>query len=178
KAAELLRDEPDVLFLLVGDGAERGHLLKQRDIMRLDNVVFLEQQPKTRMPAVWAVTDVSLVVLKDQPLFRTVIPSKIFESMAMMKPVILGVRGESQALLEESGAGLCIQPENAAQLARAVRRLYADLDERRAMGLAGRAFVQQNFDRRMLAARYVDLLASVLAERRAATTAATSGTRG
>ena len=55
-AAELLRDIPDVLFLLVGDGAERDHLVKQRDIMRLDNVVMLEQQPKTRMPAVWAVT--------------------------------------------------------------------------------------------------------------------------
>ena len=178
RAAELLRDEPNVLFLLVGDGAERARLLKQRDIMRLDNVVFLEQQPKTRMPAIWAVTDVSLVVLKDQPLFRTVIPSKIFESMAMMKPVILGVRGESEALLEESGAGICIQPESEAQLARAVRRLYADADERRAMGFAGRKFVQENFDRKMLAARYVELLAKVIAERRGVSEPAASGTGG
>ena len=178
KAAELLRDLPNVLFLLVGDGAERNHLLKQRDIMRLDNVVFLEQQPKTRMPAVWAVTDVSLVLLKDQPLFRTVIPSKIFESMAMMKPVILGVRGESEALLEESGAGICVQPESAVQLARAVRRLYDDPDERRAMGLAGRAFVQQHFDRQVLAARYADLLTTVVARRRGSSESVTSGTRG
>ncbi|MCL4779478.1 MAG: glycosyltransferase family 4 protein [Gammaproteobacteria bacterium] len=178
KAAELLRDEPDVLFLLVGDGAERGNLLKQRDIMRLDNVVFLDQQPKTRMPAVWAVTDVSLVVLKDQPLFRTVIPSKIFESMAMMKPVILGVRGESESLLEESGAGICIPPESPAQLARAVRRLYTDPDERRNMGLAGRSFVEQNFDRKVLAARYVELLGSVVAGRPGASASAASGTRG
>ncbi|MBL8200273.1 MAG: glycosyltransferase family 4 protein [Chromatiales bacterium] len=157
-AAEMLRDLPDVLFLLVGDGAERDHLVKQRDMMRLDNVVMLEQQPKTRMPAVWAVTDVSLVVLKDQPLFRTVIPSKIFESMAMMKPVILGVRGESEELLAESGAGVCVQPESPAQLARAVRRLYADADERRAMGLAGRRFVEERFDRKVLAVRYAGLL--------------------
>jgi glycosyltransferase involved in cell wall biosynthesis len=178
KAAELLRDEPNVLFLLVGDGAERENLLKQRDIMRLDNVVFLDQQPKTRMPAVWAVTDVSLVVLKDQPLFRTVIPSKIFESMAMMKPVILGVRGESKALLEESGAGICIQPESPAQLARAVRRLYADPDERRKMGLAGRSFVERNFDRKELAARYAELLGTVVARRLDASASAASGTRG
>ncbi|MFZ1624981.1 MAG: glycosyltransferase family 4 protein [Gammaproteobacteria bacterium] len=178
KAAELLRDLPNVLFLLVGDGAEREHLLKQRDIMRLDNVVFLEQQPKTRMPAIWAVTDVSLVMLKDQPLFRTVIPSKIFESMAMMKPVILGVQGESEALLEASGAGLCVQPESAVQLARAVRRLYDNPDERRAMGLAGRSFVEQHFDRQVLAARYTELLAAVLDGRYAPSAAARSGTRG
>lgn len=165
EAAELVRDLPDVLFLLVGDGAERDHLLKQRDMMRLDNVVMLEQQPKTRMPAVWAVTDVSLVVLKDQPLFRTVIPSKIFESMAMMKPVILGVRGESEALLQESGAGICIQPESAVQLARAVRTLYSNFEARRTMGVAGREFVQHNFDRQVLAKRYIDLLAALLAEK-------------
>jgi glycosyltransferase involved in cell wall biosynthesis len=164
-AAEMVRDVPDVLFLLVGDGAERDHLIKQRDIMRLDNVVMLDQQPKTRMPAVWAVTDVSLVVLKDQPLFRTVIPSKIFESMAMMKPVILGVRGESERLLEESGAGVCVQPESPAQLARAVRRLYADADERRAMGVAGRQFVVERFDRQVLAARYAELLNGLVEKR-------------
>jgi len=164
-AAELVRDLPDVLFLLVGDGAERDHLVKQRDMMRLDNVVMLEQQPKTRMPAVWAVTDVSLVVLKDQPLFRTVIPSKIFESMAMMKPVILGVRGESAELLAESGAGIAVPPENPAQLARAVRRLYADVDERRAMGVAGRRFVEERFDRQVLAARYAALLGRLVAAR-------------
>jgi glycosyltransferase involved in cell wall biosynthesis len=158
EAAELLRDLPDVLFLLVGDGAERDHLVKQRDMMRLDNVVMLDQQPKTRMPAVWAVTDVSLVVLKDQPLFRTVIPTKIVESMAMMKPVILGVRGESEILLQESQAGLCVKPESAAQLARAVRRLHGDPDERWAMGVAGRKFVEQRFDRQVLAARFADLL--------------------
>ena len=165
-AAELVRDLPDVLFLLVGDGAERANLVKQRDIMRLDNVVMLDQQPKTRMPAIWAVTDVSLVVLKNQPLFRTVIPSKIVESMAMMKPVILGVRGESEALLRESQAGLCVQPESPAQLARAVRRLHADPDERRAMGLAGRQFVEQRFDRQVLAARYADFLNALVEEKR------------
>ena len=177
-AAELLRDLPDVLFLLVGDGAERDHLVRQRDIMRLDNVILLEQQPKTRMPAIWAVTDVSLVLLRDKPLFRTVIPSKIFESMAMMKPVILGVRGESEALLEESGAGICVQPESAVQLARAVRRLYASPDERRAMGQAGRHFVQAHFDRQVLAARYLELLKTVVAERRMQRESAQSGMRG
>jgi glycosyltransferase involved in cell wall biosynthesis len=82
-----------------------------------------------------------------------------------MKPIILGVRGESEALLQESGAGLCVQPESAAQLARAVRRLYADADERQAMGVAGRRFVEQNFDRQVLAARYAHYLDALVAGR-------------
>lgn len=167
EAAELLRDLPDVLVLLVGDGAERDHLVKQRDMMRLDNVVMLEQQPKTRMPAVWAVTDVSLVVLKDQPLFRTVIPSKIVESMAMQKPVILAVRGESEALVQESRAGVCVQPGSPVQLARAIRRLHGDPSERWQLGVAGRAYVQQFFDRQVLAAHYAGFLSALVEKRRA-----------
>lgn len=166
EAAELLREVPEVLFLLVGDGAQRAHLVEQRDRMQLDNVVMLDQQPKAMMPAIWAITGVSLVLLKDQPLFLSVIPSKIFESMAMKRPIILGVRGESQALLEQSGAGICIQPQSAAELAAAVQRLQADADEQRTMGQAGRCFVTKNFDRQVLAARYLDLLASVVARRR------------
>lgn len=164
EAARLLRGQPEIVFLLVGDGARREALLRQRDEMQLTNVIMLGQQSKVRMPAIWAATAVSLVLLRDQPLFRSVIPSKIVESLAMMKPVILGVRGESQALIEQSGAGLCIAPENAAELAGAVRELWADPQRRLAMGQAGREWVEQNADRSRLAERYEDLLAAVVAE--------------
>lgn len=164
EAARLLQGVPDIVFLLVGDGARREALLRQRDDMQLTNVIMLEQQSKVRMPGIWAATSLSLVLLRDQPLFRSVIPSKIFESMAMMKPIILGVQGESQALVEASGAGLCIAPENARELASAVRELRADPERRAAMGAAGRAWAERNADRRLLAQRYEDLLASVVAE--------------
>ena len=166
EAADMLRDLPQVVFLLVGDGAERDRLVRKCAMMRLTNVILMGQQPKDRMPAIWVATAVSLVLLKDEPLFRTVIPSKIFESMAMMKPVILGVRGESAALLEDSGAGICIQPESALQLARAVRQLLENPAQCEALGLAGRAYVEQNFDRTNLAERFEQLLAGLVAERR------------
>lgn len=166
EAAELLRDQSDVIFLLVGDGAERQRLLNKREMMRLPNVVMIEQQPKDRMPDIWSATAVSLVLLRNQPLFRTVIPSKIFESLGMAKPVILGVRGESQRLIEESGAGICITPESAPQLAAAVRRLRHDGAARRAMGAAGRAYVERHFDRRVLAQRFEELLKGVVETRR------------
>jgi glycosyltransferase involved in cell wall biosynthesis len=134
--------------------------------MELTNVVMLEQQAKVRMPGIWDATAVSLVVLRDQPLFRSVIPSKIFESLAMKKPVILGVRGESEQIINESGAGVCIRPESPRELADAVKKLHADRELLLAMGERGRRYVTQNFDRNRLAARFLSLLESLVAEGR------------
>ena len=78
---------------------------------------MLDQQPKEQMPWLWALSDVSLILLKKSDLFKTVIPSKIFESMAMEKPIILGVEGESADIVRAADSGYCIEPENAEELA-------------------------------------------------------------
>src|ERR1019366_323810 len=100
EAADRLTGDPRIAFLLVGDGAERANLLKKRQEMHLDNVTMIGQQPKDMMPRIWAVTDVSLILLIKNDSFKKVIPSKMFESMAMSRPIILGVEGESRKLLE------------------------------------------------------------------------------
>jgi glycosyltransferase involved in cell wall biosynthesis len=151
RAAERLKHREDIVFVLVGDGAERERLLREKQQLGLDNVLMLGQLPKDQMPRVWAITDVSLVLLRNQPLFERVLPSKVFEGMGAAKPIILGVRGESQRLVEASGGGLCIEPENAEELADAVTYLADDQPNCRAMGLAGRYYVEQHFDRRKLA---------------------------
>ena len=122
EAAALIHNE-DILFIMVGDGAERDRLAAKRAEMGLNNVVMFDQLPKASMPALWSLTDVSLVLLKKSNLFKSVIPSKIFESMAMRVPIILGVEGEAQGIFEEAGAGICIEPENAERLAERVRLL-------------------------------------------------------
>src|SRR5262245_24777744 len=71
------------MFLRAGDGAERSRLVAMRDEMKLPNVMMLDQQPKQKMPALWSLSNVSLILLKKSELFKTVLPSKIFESMAM-----------------------------------------------------------------------------------------------
>ena len=160
-AADRLRDEPDIAFLLAGDGAERENLLRKRDAMRLGNVFVLGQQPKERMPGIWALTDASLVLLRKRAAFESVIPSKIFEAMGMARPIILGVRGESQRIVERAGAGICIEPESDLQLADAVRQLARDQAHARALGLSGRRYVEENYDRRRLATRFEQLLERV-----------------
>jgi glycosyltransferase involved in cell wall biosynthesis len=164
EAARLCVDDERIVFLMVGDGAERKKLLELRDRMQLRNVLMLEQMPKSAMPALWGITDASLVLLKRSDLFKTVIPSKIFESMAMEKPIVMGVEGEAGALVNAAGAGICIEPENAQQLAQALKQLCNDGYLYAQLAQSGAQFVRTHFDRRRLASVYLDVLAGQLGD--------------
>jgi glycosyltransferase involved in cell wall biosynthesis len=158
RAGQRLQNRDDIVFLLVGDGAERRRLVEQRDKMGLDNVIMLGQQPKERMPDIIAASDACMVLLRDTALFRTVIPSKIFETMAMERPIILGVRGESQGIVEACECGICIEPENETELADAVSVLADRPEKGRALGLNGRRNVAARYNRDALAATYLQCL--------------------
>jgi len=158
KAADLLRNRDEIVFLLVGDGAERENLIQMKDAMGLKNVILLPQQKKERMPEIIAASDACMVLLIKQELFKTVIPSKIFEDMAMERPIILGVEGESRAIIEAAGSGLCIEPENARALADAVMRLHDDKMLADRLGKNGRDYVKKFYNREALALIYLDLL--------------------
>jgi glycosyltransferase involved in cell wall biosynthesis len=165
RAAERLRSVHGIQFLLVGDGAERERLLKKKERMRLTNVAMLPQLPKEKMPAVLFHSGACMVLLKKDDLFKMVIPSKIFEVMAMERPIILGVEGECKNIIEEAGCGLCIEPENDEQLASAALSLFRTRKEAERLGMNGRLFVKANYDRDRLAQRYLDTLKRVLDER-------------
>jgi glycosyltransferase involved in cell wall biosynthesis len=130
EAAEQLRDEP-VCFLLMGPGAEREKLMAEVRARALGNVVVAPAQPKQEMPRAWSVCDLSLVHLKDTPVFASVIPSKIFESMASGKPILLAApEGEASQLVEAEQAGIAIRSGEPSELAAAVRRLARNAAER------------------------------------------------
>lgn len=159
EAAELTRNDPRIAFLMVGAGAERERLLAMKARKGLDNVVMLPQMARSVMPDVWGASDVSLVLLKDDPLFRKVIPSKIFEAMAMRCPIILGVEGEAREIVVGGGCGVAIRPGNAEDLAAAVRQLVDDPKLAAELGANGRRLAVEHYDRRNLAARYLAILA-------------------
>lgn len=134
EAAELLKVEDDIRIVFAGGGADRARLEKLVETRDLSNVVMIPRQPKENMPKIWSLCDVSLVSLKDTPLFSTVIPSKIFESMAMSLPIIISVpEGESTQIIRTQKAGLVIPPENSNSLFEAIlnikkdKNLYSDL---------------------------------------------------
>jgi glycosyltransferase involved in cell wall biosynthesis len=157
-AAEILRDRQDVLFWLVGEGARRAALEAEARRRALPNVRFEGQVPREDIPNILAASDAALVLLRPDPLFETVRPSKMFEAMAAACPVILGVRGESLALLDESGGGIGIEPGSGEALARAVLELAADPDRRRRMGALGRAYVTTRLSHDALARDYAAAL--------------------
>ena len=164
-AAELLRERDDIVFLMAGDGAERERLQQAINQRNLTNIKMLGQLPKADMPKLWSVSDASLVLLRKLDLFLTVIPSKIFESMAMKKPIVMGVEGESREIIAEAGSGVMMEPENAADLAEAVAKLADSPELCRNLGESGFAYVANHFDRNKLAALFEQRLVALLADK-------------
>jgi glycosyltransferase involved in cell wall biosynthesis len=163
EAAQLLgRTAPQVVFLLVGEGAEKQRIQSLVREYRLTNVLLLDQQPRERVPHYVSASDACLVLLKRSEIFRTVIPTKMLEFMACARPVVLGVEGEAQRLLQAANAGLCIQPENPADLANAILKLARDSHLRQSLGANGRRYILQNFTRQQMASVYLEVLDRVL----------------
>ncbi len=163
EAAEKLRSSmPDVLFLLVGEGAEREALVSLVRSRGLPNVRFVEQQPHERIPAYICASDACLVLLKRSEVFKTVIPSKMLEFMACARPVILGVEGQAREIIEQAQAGIYIEPENSSDLIQSVARLAADPQLRETMGRNGRRHILQHFSRRQTALTYLEVLHKLL----------------
>jgi glycosyltransferase involved in cell wall biosynthesis len=126
-AAERLHDVPQARLLFVGDGAAKPQLVEQARARGLENVVFVEPQPKESMPAYWSACDVALVHLKNDPVFAEVIPSKMFEAMAMGLPLMMvAPAGEATGIVERDGAGVVVPAGDPDALAAAIRRLAAD----------------------------------------------------
>jgi glycosyltransferase involved in cell wall biosynthesis len=155
--------QPEVTFLLVGDGADRDRLLAERDRRQLHNVVMRPSVARADVPALYAAADACLVPLRDVPIFETFVPSKLFEVLAAGRPVIGAVRGEARDILTRSGGALLVDPERGDQLADAIDQLRHDADLRAELARRGRAFAEQHYDRDALAARYLDLLQAVVA---------------
>lgn len=154
-AAEILRGEPRVRFLLVGDGAMKGELVRDRARRGLSNVEFRDPVPKMRMPELMAEADAGLMVLRDTPVFSYgVSPNKLFDYMGASLPVVCNVPGEVAGMVSASGAGEQAADASPAALADAVLRMSRrPPQERAAMGAAGREWVAREHGRPVLADR-------------------------
>lgn len=157
-AARLEVRRPEIRFVLAGDGAERHRLADLTRSRGLGNVFFTGLISRAQVRQLVAGSDVCLVLLRDQPLFRTVLPSKMFEAMAAGRPLVLGVAGEAKDVLEASGGGISIPPEDAGALCEAIESFADDPSLRRRMGACGRAYVTAHFDRRSWSTAYLGLL--------------------
>ena len=158
--ADILKSEPNIFFSLVGNGAEQARLQFAAKEMKLPNVRFHDSVSKEHMPDVWSVCDVALVHLKDDPVFSTVIPSKIFEAMGMGKPILLAQpKGEAVELVEAAGAGEWVAPEDPVKLAETIERWHSDHELMERYGVASR-LAAADHSRDKLAQEMLDIMGS------------------
>lgn len=165
EVAERLKARSEIHFVLIGDGADREKL--EADVAKrgLHNFHILGLQPRDAMPDWIASIDVLLVMLRDLPVFETVIPSKIFEFLAQERPVILAAKGEIRRMMEEAGGALVIDPEVADQLIAAIDEVIAHPDQAAHRAEAGRRWVEAGFLRDDLARKMSAFLERVVRER-------------
>ncbi len=163
-ASKLQMQDSNVLFLFVGEGAEKQRIRESAQSRGLKNVQFVGQQLREKIPGFIAASDVCLVLLKKTEVFKTVIPTKMLEFMACARPVILGVDGQARSIMEQAEGGIVVEPENADALVLAIQSLQQNRDLGRVMGQRARKYIVENFSRARTAAKYLKVLDAVVAE--------------
>jgi glycosyltransferase involved in cell wall biosynthesis len=151
EAAVLLRENPQIAVVLLGDGKEKPTLQRRAAEMGLANVFFIPPIPKTEMASALAAADACIAILKPIPLYATVYPNKVFDYMAAGKPVILAIGGVIREVIEQAGAGIPVPPGNPQAIAEAALTLAQELHVGQEMGIKGRQYLQDHFDRPALA---------------------------
>jgi hypothetical protein len=144
----------DIHFLFVGSGAAKRDLISQSNALGLSNVTFLDPVQKKDVWRYISILDAMIVPLKKSDLFKTVIPSKIFETSAMKVPILLGVDGEARSIVESYNAGLFFEPENHEDFLKAVNNLKND-NGLVAKIKAGCESLAKDFDRKKLAEKFL-----------------------
>lgn len=147
----------EIRLLFLGDGASKKSLVTRAQDMKLDNVLFFDTVSKDDVVRYWSLLDASIIHLKKTDLFTTVIPSKLFECMAMGIPVLHGVAGESADIVTRERVGIVFEPEDSVALAEALIMLSRAQEQREAFAHNGHRAAQQ-YERSALALRMMDIL--------------------
>jgi colanic acid biosynthesis glycosyl transferase WcaI len=161
-ARRLQATHPQITFLIVGEGSEKQHLMNLANSLRLKNVRFVDQQPRELVPQFVNASDAAAVLLKKSEVFKTVIPTKMLEFMSCARPLIAGVEGQAQELLQDAHAGICFEPGNVLALVDAILTLFSQPSLRESCGRNGRRYIIQNLSRKQTAFDYVNVLQNVL----------------
>lgn len=161
KVAQNLQGDRKIQFIFVGEGAEKDLLKEIVDKEKISNVKFIGSQPKEIIPKFYNISDLSLIPLKDIELFKTFIPSKMFEIMACGTPIVASVEGEAEEILNESKAALVVKPDNVEEITQAILKLKTDKELYRSMKENGPEFVEKNYSRNKLAEEYLKIIKGI-----------------
>lgn len=161
-ATKKLEEYKNIKFVLLGNGPEKEKLIKLRDELKLTNLRFFDAVPKSEMQRIIMSTNATIIPLKRLDLFKGAIPSKIFENLALKKPIILGVEGEAEELFIKQGkCGVSFIPEDSEDLAKQILKLYNDRNLVVELGENGLKYVSENFNRDKIAEEFYNQISNL-----------------
>jgi len=160
-AGEALADT-NVLFLLIGQGMEKERVMRMAKERNIQNVRFLDSVPKAEVFRYILASEMGASVLKRVDTFKTVYSNKTFDYMSCKKPILMAIDGVSRELVEEAGAGVYVEPENASEYNRIIRQYLSDPNRLTREGLSGYNYAKGNFDREVLANKYLGYIKEIV----------------
>lgn len=162
-SAELLKDT-NVEFLLIGQGMRKDSLIELCNGMNLNNVRFIDPVPKAEVFKYIVASEMGASVLKKVDTFKTVYSNKTFDYMSCKTPILMAIDGVSRELVELADAGSYVEPENILEFNRIIRKYLADPKLVESQGNKGYEFAKANFDRMVLAERYIDSIEKLISQ--------------
>jgi colanic acid biosynthesis glycosyl transferase WcaI len=165
-AAEQIQDRKDIHFVFVGEGSDKAYLVTQVKKRGITNITFMDVVPHSLVPSILAAGDLCLAHVRKMSGGLGIIPIKMYEAMACGRPVVLAVEGDARRIAEEANAAICVEPENAGELATAILQLYEHPDLASMLGPKGRAYVESRFDSDRLTAVLESRITMLLDERK------------
>jgi glycosyltransferase involved in cell wall biosynthesis len=150
EVATMLKDNRDIVFVLVGGGPEEGRIKKESKRAGLENIRFIPFQPKEEIPAFLSAADVLFAHLNPAPFRKGTIPGKILAYMSMGKPLLVAVEGETTDLVNRSNSGLITRPRDPKSIAESLKTLYNKKNMRKEMGRNARKYAIENFEKELM----------------------------
>lgn len=160
-AAEQLKDDTSITFMIIGEGVEKQSLIDRAKSLKLTNILFVDSKKKEELISYYEAADIGIVSLKKHPLFEITIPSKVFDYMSMSTPVLIGVNGEAREIVEKHHAGFYFEPENPDDFIKALKYAQTHPDELKDIRLNVKHELLQSFNRETQAIELSDTLRSL-----------------
>lgn len=162
ETASITLDNPEIVYVFIGDGKEKNNLITEAESKQLDNALFLPSVPKMEMNTVLAAADACIAILKPIEMYKTTYPNKVFDYMAAAKPVLLLIDGVIRKVVEKAQCGIFVEPGNPQALAEQIKIMHNDSENTRLMGKNGREYVEKHFNRGDLAAKMEEVFIRLL----------------
>jgi len=161
QAAKTIEDNEKISIVFIGDGKEKDNLIALAESLKLSNVEFLNPVPKNKIFEYLQSSEVCIAILKPIELYKTTYPNKVFDYMAAGKPIILAIDGVIREVVESAGCGLFCEPGNPQAIANAILEMYNNRKDLEKIGKRGKVYLEQNFDRIMIAEKFIDMIEKI-----------------